>query len=50
MLLANNGIIPPKEWMHNNNIRNFEGKTIKFILYNRGYIYKNDVFIPNCKI
>lgn len=28
MLLANNGIIPPKEWEHNPNLQNNKGKRV----------------------
>ena len=32
MLLASKGIIPPKEWIHDPNIRNFKNKTVSDLL------------------
>lgn len=29
MILAQKGIMPPKEWMHSYNIKNIDGKTLK---------------------
>ena len=36
MYYAANGIIPPKEWKHDNNIRNNYGQTVEMILNMRG--------------
>ena len=32
MLLASNGIIPPKQWIHDPNIKNKVNKTVSFYL------------------
>ena len=32
MYLASNGIIPPKEWYHNPELRNNKGETVEDIL------------------
>jgi len=32
MCLANNKIIPPKEWVHDSNLQNKDGNTVAMIL------------------
>ena len=39
MFLASKGIIPPKEWMHDINMKNKNGDSIKSILEDNGYLY-----------
>ena len=33
MILAKNGIIPPKEWYHDPNLVNNEGRTVCYFLF-----------------
>ena len=35
--------------MYNSMIKNNNGETLNSLLYNNGYIYENNKFIPNCK-
>mgnify|MGYP005819128905 CR=1 FL=1 len=40
MLLASNGIVPPKEWVHDPNIKNTDNHTVAY--------YINNIFpVPN---
>ena len=38
MILAEKGIIPPKEWYHNPLLKNKYGKTVASILINKGIL------------
>ena len=42
MLLAKDGIIPLKEWMHDINLENNYGNSIKSNLKNNNYVYINN--------
>lgn len=38
MELAENGIMPPKEWLHNPLLKNYRGETVATILINNNIL------------
>ena len=47
MMLSSHGIIPPDEWMHDINMKDKYGNSIKSILEDNNYIYVDNKFILN---
>ena len=41
MILAYNGITPPKEWYHNPELQNKDGKTVEI------YLMEKNIFVPD---
>ena len=49
IMLENNNQIPPKEWLHDPDIKNYNDWSLGEILYDKGFILENDILIPNCQ-
>lgn len=49
LIYSENGIIPPKFWMHDINYKNKYNYSIKSSLYESNYIMKDNKFILNFK-